>query len=49
MLISLSKTQKSLINQGFSTKGRKATFSFLSSLLSLLWKSRAGDLEKSEE
>jgi hypothetical protein len=31
------------------TKGRKATFSFLSSLLSLLWKSRAGELEKSEE
>ncbi len=32
-----------------STKGRKATFPLLSSLLSLLWKSRAGELEKSEE
>ena len=28
---------------------RKATFSFISSLLSLLWKSSVGDLEKSEE
>ena len=36
-------------DQYFSTNGRKATFSFLSSLLSLLWKSRAGDLGKSEE
>ena len=28
---------------------RKVTFSFPSSLLSLLWKSRGGKLEKSEE
>ena len=35
----------------FRPKGEKLPFlfSFLSSLLSLLWKSRAGDLEKSEE
>ena len=34
----------------FRPKGEKLPFSFLSSLLSLLWKSRVGDLEpKSEE
>jgi len=36
-------------NKKFFLPQRKATFSFLSSLLSLLWKSRVGDLDKSEE